>query len=100
MAEKALIIRTAGALPAIVAQAPEHARVRFLEFFAAAIRNPKHAASLCARGGRVSRVVRAGRREVHDRGAAAARGGLDRAANTDAVGLDRQAAPGRDSPPF
>jgi site-specific recombinase XerC len=27
-------------LPAIVAQAPEHTRVRFLEFFAAAIRNP------------------------------------------------------------
>jgi len=40
MAEKALIFRAAGALPAIVAQAPEHTRVRFLEFFAAAIRNP------------------------------------------------------------
>ncbi|CAN7734607.1 tyrosine-type recombinase/integrase [Caballeronia sp. LjRoot29] len=40
MAEKALITRAAGALPAIVAEAPEHTRVRFLEFFAAAIRNP------------------------------------------------------------
>ncbi|WP_178391860.1 site-specific integrase, partial [Caballeronia sordidicola] len=40
MAEKALITRAAGALPAIVAQAPEPTRVRFLEFFAAAIRNP------------------------------------------------------------
>ncbi|AME28777.1 tyrosine-type recombinase/integrase [Burkholderia sp. PAMC 26561] len=40
MAEKALIIRGAGALPTIVAQAPENTRVRFLEFFAAAIRNP------------------------------------------------------------
>jgi site-specific recombinase XerD len=40
MTEKALITRSAGALPTIVAEAPEHARVRFLEFFAAAIRNP------------------------------------------------------------
>jgi site-specific recombinase XerD len=40
MAEKGLIIRAAGTLPAIVAEAPEHTRVRFLEFFAAAIRNP------------------------------------------------------------
>jgi len=40
MTEKALITRAAGALPAIVAKAPEHTRVRFLEFFAAAIRNP------------------------------------------------------------
>jgi site-specific recombinase XerD len=40
MTEKALITRAAGALPAIVAEAPEHTRVRFLEFFAAAIRNP------------------------------------------------------------
>ena len=40
MAENALITRAAGALPAIVAEAPEPTRVRFLEFFAAAIRNP------------------------------------------------------------
>ena len=40
MTEKTLITRAAGALPAIVAEAPEPARVRFLEFFAAAIRNP------------------------------------------------------------
>jgi site-specific recombinase XerD len=40
MTENALITRASGSLPAIVAEAPEHVRVRFLEFFAAAIRNP------------------------------------------------------------
>jgi hypothetical protein len=40
MNEHALITRAPGSLHAIVAEAPEHARVRFLEFFAAAIRNP------------------------------------------------------------
>jgi site-specific recombinase XerD len=59
--ENALITRAASALPAIVAAAPEHTRVRFLEFFAAAIRNPNtrrayaHAVgeflALCAQAG-------------------------------------------------
>jgi site-specific recombinase XerD len=40
MTEHTLITRAPGSLPAIVAEAPEHMRVRFLEFFAAAIRNP------------------------------------------------------------
>jgi len=40
MTEYALITRAPGSLPAIVAEAPEPTRVRFLEFFAAAIRNP------------------------------------------------------------
>jgi site-specific recombinase XerC len=40
MTEHALITRAPGALPAIVAEAPEHTRVHFLEFFVAAIRNP------------------------------------------------------------
>ncbi|MFM0133332.1 tyrosine-type recombinase/integrase [Paraburkholderia sediminicola] len=40
MTENALIIRASGSLPAIIAEAPEPTRVRFLEFFASAIRNP------------------------------------------------------------
>ena len=40
MTKHAQMTRTPGFLPAIVAEAPEPTRVRFLEFFAAAIRNP------------------------------------------------------------
>jgi hypothetical protein len=40
MTETALVIRSSAPLPALVTGAGERASVRFLEFFAAAIRNP------------------------------------------------------------
>ena len=53
-----LVVSTATfPVPALVAAAGDQASVRFLEFFAANIRNPQYPACLCAGGGRLSLLV-------------------------------------------
>jgi integrase len=66
-------------VPALIAAAGERASLRFLEFFAANIRNP-HTRGLFASGGGIYDLVRGQRREIDHGRAAASRLGLDRAA--------------------
>ncbi len=64
-------------LPVLVTASGDRAGMRFLEFFAAQIRNPH---TLRAGGGRVFGLVREQGRLVAGRGSAPACGKLDRAA--------------------
>src|SRR5687768_14681788 len=68
-------------VPALVAAAGDRARLRFLEFFAAAIRNPHTRRAYGPRRGRIPRLVRAPWRAVARHRAAAARRDLDRGAD-------------------
>ena len=87
------------AVPALIAAAGERASLRFLEFFAANIRNP-HTRRAYGRAVAEFLAWCDDQRRAVDRGrAAASRRRLDRAADARARGADRQAAAGRAPPP-
>jgi len=87
----------APSLPALVGVADTRAQIRFLEFFAAATRNPQPRRAYWRTA--VDCLVRDERRALDRGGAAAACGELDRAADAGAIGASREAAPGRYPPP-
>jgi hypothetical protein len=87
-----LVIGASGSLPALVIAAGERAGIRFLEFFASNIRNPNtRRAYARAVSEFMAWCAHAGVMSVN-RSATAARGSLDRIADTDFVGADGQAA--------
>ena len=85
-------------LPALVAAAGERASIRFLEFFAANIRNPHTRRAYARAAEKFLRLVRRCRRAVDRRRPAGARCHLDRGRDARIGRAERQATARRDPP--
>ena len=86
-------------IPALAAAAGERARMRFLEFFAANIRNPHTRRAYARAADEIPGLVRERRRSVDRCHSAGARCHLDRGRHARASCVERQAKASRDPSP-